>query len=84
MHATSVSNAPMSVPSMADSIVATTAPAGFAHGGAITNNNAATINLKHGTLSGNNAQAGNTGVNQGGANKPPRDAAEAVGTLPLS
>ena len=52
---------------------------GFAHGGAITNNNAATINLKHGTLSGNNAQAGNTGVNQGGANKPPRDAAEGTG-----
>ena len=49
---------------------------GFAPGGALTNNNAATINLKHGTLSGNNAQAGNTGVNQGGANKPPRDAAE--------
>ena len=52
---------------------------GFAHGGALTNNNAATINLKHGTLSGNNAQAGNTGVNQGGANKPPRDAAEGTG-----
>ncbi|HEX6728392.1 MAG TPA: choice-of-anchor Q domain-containing protein, partial [Pyrinomonadaceae bacterium] len=45
----------------------------------LTNNNAATINLKHGTLSGNNAQAGNTGVNQGGANKPPRDAAEGTG-----
>lgn len=52
---------------------------GLAHGGAVTNNNAATINLKHGTLSGNNAQAGNTGVNQGGANKPPRDAAEGTG-----
>jgi hypothetical protein len=52
---------------------------GLAHGGALTNNNAATINLKHGTLSGNNAQAGNTGVNQGGANKPPRDAAEGTG-----
>jgi hypothetical protein len=52
---------------------------GFAHGGAVTNNNASTINLKHGTLSGNNAQAGNTGVNQGGANKPPRDAAEGTG-----
>lgn len=52
---------------------------GFAHGGALTNNNAATINLKHGTLSQNNAQAGNTGANQGGANKPPRDAAEGTG-----
>jgi hypothetical protein len=52
---------------------------GLAHGGALTNNNAATINLKHGTLSLNNAQAGNTGVNQGGANKPPRDAAEGTG-----
>ena len=52
---------------------------GFAHGGAMTNNNVATINLKHGTLSGSNAQAGNTGVNQGGANKPPRDAAEGTG-----
>lgn len=52
---------------------------GLAHGGAIANNNAATINLKHGTLSLNNATAGNTGVNQGGANKPPRDAAEGTG-----
>ncbi len=52
---------------------------GLAHGGAVTNNNAATINLKHGTLSLNNATAGNTGVNQGGANKPPRDAAEGTG-----
>ena len=52
---------------------------GLAHGGALTNNNTATINLKHGTLNGNNAQAGNTGVNQGGANKPPRDAAEGAG-----
>ena len=52
---------------------------GLAHGGALANNNAATINLKHGTLSLNNAQAGNTGVNQGGANKPPRDAAEGTG-----
>jgi len=52
---------------------------GLAYGGALTNNNGATINLKHGTLSLNNAQAGNTGVNQGGANKPPRDAAEGTG-----
>lgn len=52
---------------------------GLAYGGALTNNNGATINLKHGTLSLNNAQAGNTGVNQGGANKPARDAAEGTG-----
>ncbi|MFL6284317.1 MAG: choice-of-anchor Q domain-containing protein [Pyrinomonadaceae bacterium] len=52
---------------------------GLAYGGAITNNNAATINIKHGTLSLNNAQAGNTGVNQGGANKPPRPTAEGAG-----
>src|SRR4029078_5732796 len=35
--------------------------------------------MKHGTLSLNNAQAGNTGVNQGGANKPPRLVAEGTG-----
>jgi hypothetical protein len=52
---------------------------GLAHGGAIANNNAATINVKHSTLSLNNAQAGNTGVNQGGANKPPRLVAEGTG-----
>ncbi|MGH7185203.1 MAG: choice-of-anchor Q domain-containing protein, partial [Pseudomonadota bacterium] len=52
---------------------------GLAYGAAITNNNAATINMKHGTLSLNNAQAGNTGVNQGGANKPPRLVAEGTG-----
>ena len=52
---------------------------GLAYGGAITNNNGATINLKHGTISGNAATAGNTGVNQGGANKPPRAAAEGTG-----
>jgi hypothetical protein len=52
---------------------------GLAYGGAIANNNAATINLKHGTLSLNTATAGDTGVNQGGANKPPRDAAEGTG-----
>jgi hypothetical protein len=51
---------------------------GLALGGAITNN-AATVNIKHGTISLNNAQAGNTGVNQGGANKPPRLAAEGAG-----
>jgi hypothetical protein len=52
---------------------------GFAYGGAIANNNAATVNIKHGTISGNNAQAGNTGVNQGGANKPPQLVAEGAG-----
>jgi hypothetical protein len=52
---------------------------GLAYGGAITNNNAATVDLKHATISLNNAQAGNTGVNQGGANKPPRPAAEGTG-----
>lgn len=52
---------------------------GLAHGGAIANNNAATVNIKHATISLNNAQAGNTGVNQGGANKPPRQMAEGTG-----
>ena len=51
---------------------------GFAFGGAIANN-AATVNIKHGTISSNNAQAGNTGVNQGGANKPPQLVAEGTG-----
>lgn len=52
---------------------------GLAYGGAITNNNAATLNIKHATISGNNAQAGNTGVNTPGVNKPPRLAAEGTG-----
>ena len=52
---------------------------GLAHGGAITNTNAATVNIKHGTISGNNAQAGNTGVNQAGASRPPRLVAEGTG-----
>jgi hypothetical protein len=52
---------------------------GLAHGGAVTNNNAATLNIKHGTISGNNAQAGNSGVNQAGANRPPRLVAEGTG-----
>lgn len=52
---------------------------GLAYGGAITNNNAATLNIKHSTISLNNAQAGNTGVNQSGANKPARPAAEGAG-----
>lgn len=52
---------------------------GLAHGGAITNNNAATVNVKHGTISQNDAQAGNSGVNQGGANQPARLVAEGTG-----
>lgn len=52
---------------------------GLAYGGAITNNNAATVAIKHATISLNNAQAGDTGINQGGANKPPRLAAEGTG-----
>jgi hypothetical protein len=51
---------------------------GLAYGGAIANS-AVIVNIKHGTISLNNAQAGNTGVNQGGANKPPRLAAEGAG-----
>jgi len=52
---------------------------GLAYGGAITNANTATLNIKHGTISLNDAQAGNTGVNQGGANRPPRLVAEGAG-----
>jgi hypothetical protein len=52
---------------------------GLAHGGAITNSNAATLNIDHSTISLNDAKAGNTGVNQGGANKPSRAAAEGTG-----
>ncbi|MFL6231190.1 MAG: choice-of-anchor Q domain-containing protein [Pyrinomonadaceae bacterium] len=51
---------------------------GLAYGGAIANNSA-TVNIKHATISGNNAQAGNSGVNQGGANKPAQPAAEGAG-----
>ena len=51
---------------------------GFAYGGAIANNGA-TINVKHSTLSLNNAQAGNTGVNTPGVNKPPQPVAEGTG-----
>jgi hypothetical protein len=51
---------------------------GLAYGGAIANNTA-TVQIKHATISGNNAQAGNSGVNQGGANKPARPAAEGAG-----
>jgi HYR domain-containing protein len=52
---------------------------GLAHGGAITNNNTATLNIKHSTISSNDAHGGNTGVNQGGASKPPRLVAEGTG-----
>lgn len=52
---------------------------GLAHGGAVTNTNAATININHATISLNKAQAGNTGVNQAGANLPPRLVAEGTG-----
>jgi hypothetical protein len=52
---------------------------GLAYGGAITNSNSATLNLKHLTISGNSAQAGNSGVNQSTANKPPQPAAEGTG-----
>lgn len=52
---------------------------GLAYGGAITNNNGGTLDIKHSTISGNNAEAGNTGVNQGGANKPPRLVGEGTG-----
>lgn len=52
---------------------------GLAHGGAVANNNAATLNIQHATISGNNAQAGNSGVNQGGANQPARLVAEGTG-----
>jgi hypothetical protein len=52
---------------------------GLAYGGAITNDNGATLNIKHSTISGNNAQAGNTGVNQGGATKPARLVGEGTG-----
>lgn len=51
---------------------------GLAHGGAITNN-AATLNIKHATISLNESKGGNTGVNQAGANLPPRLRAEGTG-----
>jgi len=54
-------------------------PGGLAYGGAITNNNTATLNIKHSTISGNNAQAGNSGVNQAGATLPPQPVAEGTG-----
>jgi len=54
-------------------------PGGLAYGGAITNNNTATLNIKHSTISLNNAQAGNSGVNQAGATLPPQPVAEGTG-----
>lgn len=52
---------------------------GLAHGGAIANNSSATLSIDHSTISLNDAKAGNTGVNQGGANKPPRPVGEGAG-----
>lgn len=53
---------------------------GVAQGGAITNQNmGTTINIKHGTISGNSAQAGNSGVNQPGVSLPARLVAEGTG-----
>jgi hypothetical protein len=52
---------------------------GPAYGGAITNGGAATLNIKHATISGNNAQAGNSGVAQSGSTKPLRPVAQGTG-----
>jgi hypothetical protein len=52
---------------------------GLAYGGAITNNNAATLNIKHSTISLNNAQAGNSGVDQPGVDKPLKPVAQGTG-----
>ena len=52
---------------------------GLAYGGAITNGGAATLNIKHSTISGNSAQAGNSGVAQSGSTKPLRLVAEGTG-----
>ena len=53
---------------------------GVAQGGAVTNQNmGTTINIKHGTISGNTAQAGNSGVNQPGVSLPARLVAEGTG-----
>jgi hypothetical protein len=51
---------------------------GTAFGGAITNNTG-TVNIHHSTISLNNAQAGNSGVNEGAADKPARLVAEGTG-----
>jgi hypothetical protein len=52
---------------------------GVAFGGAVTNDNGATVTIHHGTISLNNAQGGNSGVNEGMADKPPRLVAEGTG-----
>jgi hypothetical protein len=52
---------------------------GLASGGAITNGGAATLNIKHSTISGNSAQAGNSGVAQSGSTKPVRPVAQGTG-----
>jgi HYR domain len=52
---------------------------GLAYGGAITNNNGATLNIKHSTISLNNAQAGNSGVDQPGVDKPLKPVAQGTG-----
>lgn len=52
---------------------------GLAYGGAITNGGAATLNIKHSTISGNSAQGGNSGVPQSGSTKPVRPVAQGTG-----
>jgi hypothetical protein len=52
---------------------------GVAFGGAITNDNGATVNIHHSTISLNNAHGGNSGVNEGAADKPPRLVAAGTG-----
>src|SRR5262249_11931407 len=52
---------------------------GVASGGAISNDSGATVNIHHSTISLNNAQGGNSGVNEGSADKPPRLVAEGTG-----
>jgi HYR domain-containing protein len=51
---------------------------GAAYGGALTNNTA-TLDVKHATISLNNAQAGNSGVNTPGVSLPAQNAAEGTG-----
>jgi hypothetical protein len=52
---------------------------GLAYGGAVTNGGAATLNIKHSTISGNSAQGGNSGVPQSGSTKPVRPVAQGTG-----
>jgi hypothetical protein len=52
---------------------------GLAYGGAVTNNNAATVSIKHSTVSLNNARGGNSGVDQPGVDKPLKPVAEGTG-----